>query len=245
MATSLVELARDPTFIPLLHNYCDNRCAHCRLTRRCLLLAAHARAACRSSSDDDAPASPQAHSIEVARAVLEAAVPGAEAIAALTIELSDPEAPPHAIALGHPLEFLARHYARQAASYLTSLQGRLAEGWPTDSPFEIVAWFHGLIAVKTYRALVSEHGAAGSPQLLFDALGSAKLVLVAIDRSVSAWQVIAQVDTDARVSGLIELLGALRTAVEIRFPAAEAFVRPGLDEAFSELPVERLKQAGL
>jgi hypothetical protein len=245
MDTSLVELARDPTFIPLLHNYCDNRCAHCRLTRRCLLLAAHARAAFRSSSEDAAPVSPQAHGLEVARAILDAAVPGAEAIAALTIKLSDPDAQPDAVALGHPLEFLARHYARQAASYLASLQGRLAEGWPTDSPFEIVAWFHGLIAAKTYRVLVSEHGAAGSPQLLFDALGSAKLVLVAIDRSVSAWQAVAQVDTDARVSGLIELLGALRTAVEIRFPAAEAFVRPGLDEAFSELPAELLREADL
>ena len=244
MDTSLVDLVRDPAFIPLLHNYCDNRCADCRLTRRCLLLAAHARAACRSSSDDGAPVSPQEHAPAVARAILDAAVPGTEAIAALGMKLADPDAPPDSVALGHPLEFLARHYARQAGSYLGSLQGRIAEGWPPDSPCEVVAWFHGLIAAKIYRALVSEHGAAGSPQLLFDALGSAKLVLVAIDRSVSAWQAIAQLDTDARVSGLIELLGALRTAVEIRFPAAEAFVRPGLDEAFSELPAELLKQAG-
>ena len=245
MDTSLVELARDPRFIPLLHNYCDNRCAHCRLTNRCLLLAAHARAACRSSSDDGAADSPQAQVPEVARAILDAAVPGAEAIAALSMRLGDRDAPPDSFALGHPLEFLARHYARQAGSYLASLQGRIPEGWPPDSPLEVVAWFHGLIAAKTYRALVSEHGAAGSPQLLFDALGSAKLVLVAIDQSVSAWQAIGQVDSDARVSGLIELLGALRTAVEIRFPAAQAFVRPGLDDPVTELPRELLKQAGL
>ena len=237
MDTSLVELARDPRFIPLLHNYCDNRCAQCRLTRRCLLLEAHARAACRSSSDE-----PQAHGLEVARAILDAAVPGTEAIAALSMRLGDPDSPPDSVALGHPLEFLARHYARQAGSYLGSLQGRIAEDWPPDSPFEVVAWFHGLIAAKTYRALVGEHGAAGSPQLLFDALGSAKLVLVAIDRSISAWQAIAQVDTDARVSGLIELLGALKTAVEIRFPAAQAFVRPGLDDPVTELPLALLKQ---
>jgi len=244
MDTSLVELVRDPRFIPLLHNYCDNRCAQCRLTSRCLLLAAHARAACRSSSDDDAGVSPQAHGLEVARAIVDAGVPGSEAIAALSMRLADPDAPPDSVALGHPLEFLARHYSRQAASYLASLQGRIAEGWPAESPFAVVAWFHGLIAAKTYRALVSEHGAAGSPQLLFDALGSAKLVLVAIDRSVSAWHAIAQIDTDARVSGLMELLEALRTAVEIRFPAAQAFVRPGLDDPLTELPLERLKRAG-
>jgi hypothetical protein len=242
MDTSLVDLARDPTFIPLLHNYCDNRCAQCRLTRRCLLLAAHARAACQRSSDDGAPPSPQAQGLAVARAILDAAVPGTEAIAAISVKLADPEAPPDSVARGHPLEFLARHYARQAGSYLASLPGRSAEGWPPDSPVGVVAWFHGLIAAKTYRALVSEHGAAGSPQLLFDALGSAKLVLVAVDRSVSALEAIAGIDADARVSGLVELLGALRTALEIRFPAAKAFVRPGLDEAFAETPGEVLNR---
>jgi hypothetical protein len=242
MGTLLVDLARDPTFIPLLHNYCDNRCAQCRLTRRCLLLAAHARAACQRSSDDGAPLSPQAHGLEVARAILDAAVPGTEAIAALSLKLGDPDAAPDPVALGHPLEFLARHYARQAGSYLASLHGRTAEGWPADSPFEVVAWFHPLIAAKTYRALVSEHGAAGSPQLVFDALGSAKLVLVAVHRSMSALEAIARMDADARVSGLIELLGALRTALEIRFPAAEAFVRPGLDEAFAEVPGDLLNK---
>ena len=244
MDTSLVDLVRDPTFIPLLHNYCDNRCAQCRLTNRCLLLAAHARAACRSSSDDEGSDSPRAHELEVARAILDAGVPGAEAIASLSMKLGDPDAAPDRVALGHPLEFLARHYARQTAWYLNSLQGRIAEDWPADSPFEVVAWFHGLIAAKTYRALISEHGAAGSPQLLFDALGSAKLVLVAIDRSIAAWQAIAAVDTDARVSGLIELLGALKTAVEIRFPAAQAFVRPGLDDPLTELLLELLKHVG-
>ena len=241
--TSLVELAREPRFLPLLHNYCDNRCAGCALTPRCLLFAAHTRVDCLGSSQAGGAVSPQAHGPEVARAILEAGIPGSEAIAALSVKLGNPDTPPDPVALGHPLVFLARHYARQAGSYLTSLQGRILNEWPTDSPFEIVAWFHGLIAAKTYRALVSEHGAAEAPQLLFDALGSAKLVLVSIERSLEAWQAIAEVDSDARVSGLIELLGALRTALEIRFPAAEAFVRPGLDEAFSELPAERLKEA--
>ena len=47
----------------------------------------------------------------------------------------------------------------------------------------------------------------------------------------------AHADTDARVSGLIELLEALRTGVEIRFPEARAFVRPGLDEEDAPAPV--------
>ena len=40
MDSPLTELARDPTFIPLVYNYCDMWCERCRLTGRCLLFAA-------------------------------------------------------------------------------------------------------------------------------------------------------------------------------------------------------------
>ena len=43
-----------------------------------------------------------------------------------------------------------------------------------------MAWYHFLIAAKTYRALVSHFASDEKPDLLADALGSAKLVLVAI-----------------------------------------------------------------
>jgi hypothetical protein len=236
MDSSLTRLASDPKFIPLVYNYCDMWCGRCRLTGRCLLFAAEATSGRQRDSRGDVAASVLG-GLETARALLETAVPGTEAIAAINVKLADPDAPPERCALGHPLEFLARHYAIQAGSYLHSLQGRIAEGWPEDSPLEVVSWLHILIAAKTYRSLVSAHGAAEAPELLFDALGSAKLVLVAIDRSLTAWQAIAAVDTDARVSGLIELLEALRTGVEIRFPEARAFVRPGLDEEDDPAPV--------
>ena len=229
MDSPLARLARDPKFIPLVYNYCDMWCERCRVTGRCLLFAAEASSRRQNDSRGDV-AAPVIGGLEMARALLEIAAPGTRAIAAINVKLADPDAPPERCAFGHPLEFLARHYVIQAGSYLNSLQGRIPEGWPEDSPLETVSWFQILIAAKTYRSLVSAHGAAEAPELLFDALGSAKLVLVAIDRSLVAWQAIAAADTDARVSGLIELLEALRTGVEIRFPGARAFVRPGLDE---------------
>jgi hypothetical protein len=226
MDSPLIRLARDPKFIPLVYNYCDMWCERCRLTGRCLLFAAESSKRQNDSSGDVAASGLPA--LEMARALLETAAPGTKAIAALNVKLADPDAPPEPCAFGHPLEFLARHYVIQAGSYLSSLG--ISDDWPGDSPLEIVSWFHMLIGAKTYRSLISAHGAAAAPELLFDALGSAKLVLVAIDRSLVAWQAIAEVDSDARVSGLIELLEALRTGVEMRFPEARAFVRPGLDE---------------
>ena len=227
MDTLLTTLARDPKFIPLVYNYCDMWCEGCRVTGRCLLFAAESR----RRSDSTGVAASGLTALEMARALLAIAAPGTEAIAALNVKLSDPNAPAERCAFGHPLEFLARHYMFQAGSYLESLGA--IEDWPEDSQLGVVAWLHMLIAERTYRSLVSAHGAAKAPELLADALGSAKLVLVAIDRSLAAWRAIAATDTDARVSGLIELLEALRTAVELRFPEARAFIRPGLDEAES------------
>jgi hypothetical protein len=108
---------------------------------------------------------------------------------------------------------------------------------PRGSPVEVIARHHFLIAAKTYRALVSHYGAETEPELLRDALGCAKLVLIAIERSLAAWRSLATTDGDARIGGLIELLEALSAAVDIRFPDARAFLRPGLDDGAARLPV--------
>jgi hypothetical protein len=146
----------------------------------------------------------------------------------------DVESAPDTAAARHPLVFLAGHYAIQSHTFLKSLPSE-AEGFPGDSPLETIAWYHSLIAAKTFRALTSELEArAGAPELLSDALGSAKVVLVSIERSLAAWHTLAAADQDARIGGMIELLEALRTGVELRFPDAHAFVRPGLDDGAAE-----------
>jgi hypothetical protein len=60
--------------------------------------------------------------------------------------------------------------------------------------------------------------------------GSAKVALISIERSVGAWQVIAQAtghDTPAEIARALQDLGA---QVEREFPDAWSFVRPGFDE---------------
>ena len=142
---------------------------------------------------------------------------------------------PRPTVIGHPLEFLARHYAIQSHTFLNSLAPPDSGGFPSDSPLETISWYHTLIAAKTFRALTSEHEArTEAPELMSDALGSAKVVLLSIERSLAAWQALAAADHDARIGGLIEVLEALRTGVELRFPDARAFNRPGLDDGAGE-----------
>jgi hypothetical protein len=227
MVTSVLDLARTSNFIPLVYNYCDMWCERCPITSRCLLFASEQLHATGGAGRDRMHDRLE-RSLELTHAMI---VTGDDARASLAdLEPREVSTTPPATVIGHPLEFLARHYAIQSHTFLKSLPSE-AEGFPVDSPLETISWYHTLVAAKTFRALTSELEArTETPELMSDALGSAKVVLVAIERSLAAWQALAAADQDARIGGLIELLEALRTGVELRFPDARGFVRPGLDD---------------
>jgi hypothetical protein len=228
MRTSTKALLDDPRFIPFVYDYCDRWCDRCKVSNRCLLFAERRERPLRPESESDAAQMEKA--IAFGRAIVERTGPAQKAIAHLDVAFCDVRTAPREPALGHPLEFLARHYALQTAQFLASLDTPVGGEWPSGSPLDVVASYHFLIAVKTYRALVSHFASEETPELLPDALGCAKLILVCIDRSLEAWRSIAAREDDARVGGLIELLEALKTGVEMRFPEARGFIRRGLDE---------------
>ena len=65
-----------------------------------------------------------------------------------------------------------------------------------------------------------------------DSDGSAKVALVGIDRSISAWRLmqLAVPERSESIVPLILQLERLRKRVEKEFPNARAFIRPGFDE---------------
>jgi hypothetical protein len=69
-----------------------------------------------------------------------------------------------------------------------------------------------------------------------DANGSAKVALVAMDRSIAAWRSlqISLPDKSETIKPMLIELSGLRASVETRFPRARDFIRPGLDEAFTD-----------
>jgi hypothetical protein len=229
MRNEIIELARDPTFVPHIYDYCDLWCGSCPATSHCLLFRAeeirHRRSHERGQSLEDEIGD----GIEFAKAVAEAT---RTPIAELDVHLADPASAPRAPAFGHPLELLARHYALQAGRFLESTGVEAPEQTlgRQAPPLTVIAWYHVLIAAKTYRALVSAHASGRDPAALgSDASGSAKVALLGIDRSIASFREVAKSDADARIDGLLELLETLRAAIETRFPEARAFIRPGLD----------------
>jgi hypothetical protein len=69
-----------------------------------------------------------------------------------------------------------------------------------------------------------------------DANGSAKVALVGLDRSIAAWRSlqISLPEKSETIKPMLVELSGLRVSVEARFPRARDFIRPGLDEAFTD-----------
>ena len=122
---------------------------------------------------------------------------------------------------------------------------------------EVVRWYQFFVAAKVFRALMGRDRPIIDPELtsedIFadaeldddeapilpvgdDADGSAKIALIAIDRSSSAWRILQSSlpeKADSIVPMLLEL-ERLRRATEQTFPEARDFIRPGFDEVISD-----------
>ena len=118
-------------------------------------------------------------------------------------------------------------------------QARLGAGHPEETAaeigdgLEVVQWYMFFIDVKLQRAVASrvDWERDGDDGLPSDADGSAKVALVAIDRTIGAWaRLRGHLPTEAdAILDLLVRLERLRRAVEREFPAARTFMRPGLD----------------
>jgi hypothetical protein len=100
---------------------------------------------------------------------------------------------------------------------------------------EVIRWYQHQIYVKLRRALHSAHDEAREDELddfPKDSDGSAKVSLIGMDRSISAWgKIITHFPHEEdSILGIIAHLERLRRRTETEFPDARAFVRPGFDE---------------
>jgi hypothetical protein len=109
-----------------------------------------------------------------------------------------------------------------------------AEAADVKELLEVVQWYFIFIAAKVHRAV--DGLVRGTSDLMDDDArdsdGSAKIALIAIDRSMAAWTRLRghfPEQKDAMLDTLVQL-DRLRRGLERDFPRARAFVRPGFDE---------------
>ena len=96
----------------------------------------------------------------------------------------------------------------------------------------VVLRYSVFIGGKLARALHGRESGADSDDdpIQNDWNGSAKIALIAIERSQSAWRTIAEATGDVGAAALAASLATLGDDVENAFPFARLFKRPGFDE---------------
>jgi hypothetical protein len=104
-----------------------------------------------------------------------------------------------------------------------------------DDIMDVIHWYHMQISVKLIRATEGQMFEQDNRDLKdypLDSDGSAKVALIGIDRSVEAWAAARFhfPDQEDAILRMLVLLSRLRSCVELKFPNAKAFRRPGFDD---------------
>jgi len=135
----------------------------------------------------------------------------------------------------------------------TGAANSVEEDIDVSDAIEVIRWYQFFIPSKIFRALMSFEHQMSAGALVPDepreaagpvademfveisgnhADGSAKIALIAIDRSLNAWHILQRSlpeKTDSIVPMLVTL-DRIRNATEATFPRARDFMRPGFDE---------------
>lgn len=244
-------MATDPRFISGIYNYCDRWCDRCTLSSRCMVFA-------RTSAQGE-PATFEDLAERMHEDFAEAIAMLQEKADELGIDLSaapDPGETVEAEAVQatiakHPVRQSADAYARTAGAWLAAHAADCDADCQRPAPscrrppiegaapllsareaITIIGWHQYQIGVKLTRALASDSAdwpeADNSVQT--DANGSARVALLAIERSLDAWFELLHFHRDAgAIVRILEHLNALRDDVDRVFPDARRFVRPGFD----------------
>jgi len=254
---TLTELADNPEFISGIYNYCDRWCERCSFSARCLLYAQE------KEDEDDSPESRdinnEAFWLNLASIFQETRTMIHEWARENGVDLTEiDEDEEKALrrsrdrAWRNHLAMAGKEYASSvtewfaqfdqtiSASDLAADESDREHAQQLNDAREVIYWYQYQIAVKTMRALSSS--SRESDDFEYDDVdgkdsdGSAKVALIGIDRSISAWRIM-QLCVSERADSIVPIilqLEKLRQRTERRFPQARSFIRPGFDEVLGE-----------
>lgn len=105
------------------------------------------------------------------------------------------------------------------------------KGKEVDNALDIVDWYQDLIQAKMRRALHGYYHTDSIQEQKEDYNGSAKVALIAIERSEEGWNVLLSYSEEIsrEMKQLLVVLGQLKKDIGFQFPEAESFRRPGFE----------------
>ncbi len=257
MRQTLIDSANNPNFISGIYNYCDRWCERCPFTSRCMVYATE-------KEDDDGD--PQSRDItnevfwrklasifeETKQMMVDWAKEAGVDLTQVDEAANEHREKRRSDAFKDELAVSATDYANTVTKWFTGFDQVLnaTDLAPNDADTdeserieearEVIYWYQYQIAVKLMRALSARSNEAewldemdDQPK---DSDGSAKVSLIGMGRSVSAWRLM-QMCLPERADSIIPMileLERLRQRLEQRFPKARDFVRPGFDEVLGD-----------
>jgi len=251
--TNLTDLVANPNFISGIYNYCDRWCERCPFTSRCLVYA---------QEQEDADDSPESRDInneafwqklasifkETRELIEQWAKEAGIDLSAVDNEGVAGQKKRRDRAAHSRLAKAGKQYASAVSKWFSDFDQTLSASdmEQTESDLEqaeqlleareVIHWYQYQIAVKTMRALTSRDDDEELDELTKDSDGSAKVALIGIDRSISAWRLV-QLSAPERAELVVPIilqLEQLRQRTEKQFPHAREFIRPGFDEILGE-----------
>jgi len=242
----LKKLAAEKRFIPGIYNYCDRWCERCPQTSRCLNFSILQEEFSDPEVQDIRNEAFWNKLSEILGETLELLKESAEKwgidfeMLGSVEGIEDIESKDMA-AKNHLLCRAAKRYSDLAEDWLRGREtlffktaAAQREEVNLEEAIEVIRWYQYFISAKVIRAVRGkiDEGEERFDEFPSDSDGSAKIALIAIDRSVAAWAVIRHYITDGAggVVDVIAFLDGLGQAVEKAFPSARSFTRPGFDE---------------
>lgn len=250
-----------PSIIPGIHQYCDHWCERCAFTHRCLAFEKpdtappvpeemQGSAFGRVVSADLGETMQQLKKIAAKKGVDLDKVPEALRTSSRKRARRDTEHIQR-----DPLSVLSLEYARKAVTLLKDspvLKTRIDElvdryemGIQSEDQLhkevfyikdcvEVIQWYLHFIFAKFSRALQGRliHQVLEEEEdFSKDSDGSAKIALIAVDRSVDAWnKLFTSLGCEDEILPVLALLEKIRRLGETSFPDARVFKRPGFDD---------------
>jgi hypothetical protein len=239
-----------------IYNYCDRWCERCTFTRRCAVYE-HTSELPPEELDMSNKAfwARIAENFTKAQQLLEKA---AEEIGvdleATSLEQEEHLERPDRLQLEtrkHSLSLLTLQYSKAARDWLKTQPGMLDRlenlktqltlgveseqaakqetGMIRDS-LAVIQWYLVFIHVKLSRALVEQSARSGEDDRLCD--GTAKIALLAIDRSIHSWTALFEIlpDQEDHFLRILAMLQRIKAMALQEFPHAMSFIRPGFDD---------------
>jgi hypothetical protein len=253
------KLAENPNFIPGIYNYCDRWCERCPFTSRCMNFALSEEQFDDPQTHDINNEAFWEKLSEIFQFTLEMVKETAQehGIDLDSIDLqqvADERETIRNSAKNHECPCAAKVYGQMVNNWFDSstdlfeekaddlgLQVRLElpgfdlaeEADNLKDSVDIIRWYQHFIYVKLIRAVQGklQETSQSLEEYPKDSDGSAKVALIAIDRSIAAWGQMREHFPQRRddILDVLVHLDRLRRKTETLFPDARAFVRPGFD----------------